>query len=61
VVSYTPQPLYPSGKEPPPRYPLDGRLGGLHSQSGRGGEEKKLPASARNLTLVVQRVIGWDI
>jgi hypothetical protein len=28
----------PPGKEP--RYPLDRRLGGLQSRSGRGGEEK---------------------
>jgi len=39
VVSFTPQPLYPWGKSP--WYPLDRRLGGPYSQSGRGGEEKK--------------------
>jgi hypothetical protein len=38
VVSFTPQPLYPQGKIP--CYPLDRRLGGLQSRSGRGGEEK---------------------
>jgi hypothetical protein len=38
VVSFTSQPLYPPGKEP--LYPLDRRLGGLQSRSGRGGEEK---------------------
>jgi hypothetical protein len=32
------QPLYSQGKSP--WYPLDRRLGGLQSQSGRGGEEK---------------------
>jgi hypothetical protein len=34
-----PQPLYPQGKIP--SYPLDSRLGGPQSRSGRGGEEKK--------------------
>jgi hypothetical protein len=38
VVSFTPRPLYPQGKNP--WYPLDRRLGGLQSRSGRGGEEK---------------------
>jgi hypothetical protein len=38
VVSFTPQPLYPRGKRP--WYPLDRRLGGPQSRSGRGGEEK---------------------
>jgi hypothetical protein len=38
VVSFTPQPLYRQGKSP--RYPLDRRLGGPQSRSGRGGEEK---------------------
>jgi hypothetical protein len=37
VVSFTPRPLYPRGKSP--RYPLDRRLGGLQSRSGRLGEE----------------------
>jgi hypothetical protein len=32
------QPLYPQGKSP--WYPLDTRLGGPQSYSGRGGEEK---------------------
>jgi hypothetical protein len=36
VVSFTPRPLYP-------RHPLDRRLGGPQSRSGRGGEEKKIP------------------
>jgi hypothetical protein len=35
VVSLTPRPLYP-------RYPLDRRLGGPQSRSGRSGEEKNL-------------------
>jgi hypothetical protein len=38
VVSFTPRPLYPQGKSP--RYPLQRRLGGPQSRSGRGGEEK---------------------
>jgi len=40
VVSFTPLPLYPQGKIP--WYPLDRRLGGPQSLSGRGGEEKQL-------------------
>jgi hypothetical protein len=35
VVSFTPRPLYPQRKSP--RYPLDTRLGGPPSRSGRGG------------------------
>jgi hypothetical protein len=38
VVSFTTRPLYPQGKSP--RYPLDRRLGGPQSRSGRGGEKK---------------------
>jgi hypothetical protein len=38
VVSFTPRTLYPHGKSP--WYPLDRRLGGPQSRSGRGGEEK---------------------
>jgi hypothetical protein len=38
VVSFTPRPLYPRGKGP--LYPLDRRLGGPQSRSGRHGEEK---------------------
>jgi hypothetical protein len=36
--NFTPRPLYPQGKNP--WYPLDKRLGGPQSRSGRGGEEK---------------------
>jgi hypothetical protein len=39
VVSFTPRPLYNRGNSH--RRPLDRRLGGPQSQSGRGGEEKK--------------------
>jgi hypothetical protein len=38
VVSFTPRPLYPQGKNP--RYPLDRRLGGPQSRFGHSVEEK---------------------
>jgi hypothetical protein len=38
VVSFMPQPLYPQRNGP--WYPLDRRLGGPQSRSGRSGEEK---------------------
>jgi hypothetical protein len=38
VVIFKPLPLYRRGKSP--QYPLDRRLGGPHSRSGRRGEEK---------------------
>jgi hypothetical protein len=38
VVSFTPRPLYPQGKSS--WYPLDTKLGGPQSRSGRGDEEK---------------------
>jgi hypothetical protein len=38
VVNFTPRQLYPQGKSP--WYPLDRRLCGPQSRSGRGGEEK---------------------
>jgi hypothetical protein len=38
VVSFTSRPLYRRGKSP--HYPLNRRLGGPQSRSGRGGEEK---------------------
>jgi len=38
VVSFTPRPLYSQGKSL--WYPLDRRLDGPQSRSGRGGEEK---------------------
>jgi len=37
------RPLYPQGKSP--WYPLDRRLGGPQSRSGRGGEEKNYELS----------------
>jgi hypothetical protein len=51
VVSFTPRPLYPQGKST--CYPLDRRLGGPQSRSGRGGEKKNsqpLPAVQRYTT-----------
>jgi hypothetical protein len=54
VVSFTPRPFYPRGKSP--RYPLDRRLGGPQNRSGRGGEKKKIPATAGIRTAVVQPV-----
>jgi hypothetical protein len=38
MFNLTLRPLYPQGKSP--WYPLDRRLGGPQSRSGRGGEEK---------------------
>jgi len=37
MISFTPRPLNPGKRS---RYPLDGKLGGLQSQSGRGDEDK---------------------
>jgi hypothetical protein len=49
VVSFTPLPLCPCGKCP--RYPLDRRLGGPQSRSGRRGEDKILePSGAQTPT-----------
>jgi hypothetical protein len=47
VVSFTHRPLYPQGKNT--WYPLDRRLGGSQSRSGRSGEEKnsQSPAGTR--------------
>jgi hypothetical protein len=48
-VSFKPWPLYPRGKIS--RYPLDRRLGGPQSRSGRRGEQKILyPTGTRNPT-----------
>jgi hypothetical protein len=38
MASFTPRALYPQEKNT--WYPVDRRLGGLQSRSGRGGEEK---------------------
>jgi hypothetical protein len=51
VVGFKPRPFHPRGKSP--RYPLDLRLGGPQSRSGRRGKEKnRFPAG--NWTLAVQ-------
>jgi len=39
VVSFTPRPFYPRGKNA--TYALDRRLGGPQNWSERGGEDKK--------------------
>jgi hypothetical protein len=55
MISFTLLPLYLRVKSP--WYPLDRRLGGTQSRSGRGGEDrKKVPAPARNQTQVVQSI-----
>jgi hypothetical protein len=58
VVSFTPQPLYPQGKNP--WYPLDRRLGGPQSRSGCGGEEKdsQPPSEMEHLDMVIYRNTG---
>jgi hypothetical protein len=49
MVSSTPLPLYPRGKSP--HYPLDRRLGGAQSRSGRRGEVNILdPTGIRTAT-----------
>jgi hypothetical protein len=42
VISFTLRSLYPRKKSL--RHPVDRRLGGLQSLSGRGGEETKIPS-----------------
>jgi hypothetical protein len=54
VVSFTPQPLYPQGRSP--WYPLDTRLGGPQSRSGRGGEEKNSQPVPGLETPIIQAV-----
>jgi hypothetical protein len=54
VVSLTPRPLYPQGKSP--WYPLDRRLGGPQSRSGRGGEEKNSQPLSGLEPLIIQPV-----
>jgi hypothetical protein len=65
LVSFTPLPLYSRGKSL--RYPLDRRLGGPQSRSGRSGEEKILhPTKTRNsdpsvVQPVASHYIDYDI
>jgi hypothetical protein len=54
VVRFTLRPLYP--REKGPQYPLDRRLGGPQSWSGRGGEKKKVSAPAGNRAPLIQPV-----
>jgi len=54
VVSFTPWPPYPQGKNP--WYPLDRRLGESHSWSGRGGEEKNSQPLLGLEPLIIQPV-----
>jgi hypothetical protein len=55
MVSFTPRPLFPRRKNP--RYPLDTRLGGPQSRSGRCGVEKNPLLLPRNRTLAVQTIV----
>jgi hypothetical protein len=65
VVSFTPRPLYRQGKSP--WYPLDKRMGGPQSRSGRGSEKKnsQLPPGMEPRTPIVQpiaqRCTDWAI
>jgi hypothetical protein len=54
VVSFTPRPLYSQGKSP--WYPVDRRLDGPQSLSGRGGEEKNSQPLLQVETLINQPV-----
>jgi hypothetical protein len=54
MVSFTPRPLYPQEKSF--WYPLDMRLGGSQSQSGRGGEEKNSQPLPGLELLIIQAV-----
>jgi hypothetical protein len=51
---------FTSGERTPLPYTLNARLGGPQKQSGRGSEEKNIPASAENRTPVVQPV-AWSL
>jgi hypothetical protein len=58
-----PRQLYPYGKKP--WYPLDRRLGGPQSSSGRGGEEKNSqPLNGNNtkhyISLTIQCIVKID-
>jgi hypothetical protein len=61
MVSFTLQPLYPQGKSP--WYPLDRRVGGPQSQSGRGGLEKnsQLPPGIEPLPVVLYMCENWSV
>jgi hypothetical protein len=54
MISFTPRPLYSQGKCR--QYPLDRRLGGLQSLSGRGGEQKNSQPLPGLEPLIIQPV-----
>jgi hypothetical protein len=54
VVSFTPHPLYPHGNSL--LYPLDRRLGGLQSRSGRCGEDKNSQPLPRQEPPIIQPI-----
>jgi len=57
VVIFTPRPLYPQGNNP--QYPLDRRMVGPQSRSGRGGEEKNKMISTVLLQWNIKRIIHF--
>jgi hypothetical protein len=63
VVSFTALKLYPRGTSP--RYPLDRKLGGPHSRSGRSGEIKNLslpgikPGPSSPLPVAIPTNLSW--
>jgi hypothetical protein len=60
VASFTPRPLYSQGKSP--RYPLDKRLGGPKSRSGRCGVEKiTCPCREWNPESSARSISDWAI
>jgi hypothetical protein len=54
VVGFTPRPLYSQGKSL--WYPLDRRLGGSQSRSGRGGEEKN-SQSPQGIIIIITNIV----
>jgi hypothetical protein len=70
VVSFTPLPLYPQGKNP--KYPLHRRLGGPQNRSGLGGEEKNswllrglkppiIQSVAQRFTAEISRLVSLSV
>jgi hypothetical protein len=59
VASFTPRPLYPQEKSP--WYPLDRRVGGPQSRSGRGGEDSQHIGRLRRLRFKRARAYGDDL
>jgi hypothetical protein len=57
VVSFMPWILYPQGKSP--QSPLNRRLGGLQSQSGCSGKEKKNPIIACSIEFIKPPLISF--